>query len=478
MSADILIVDDEADIRNLIRGILGDEGYATRLAGNARETYAEIEKRKPDLIVLDIWLQGSEQDGLQILSTVKEKFPSLPVVMISGHGTIETAVSSIKKGAYDFIEKPFKADRLLLMIRRALENAALRRENEALKQRGESEARLVGESAPIQQARQVLEKVAASNSRVLLTGEPGTGKDVAARMIYKLSKRANRPFIVLNCATLQPQMLELRLFGSTGNEGERTGVLEEAHGGTLFLDEVADMPIETQGKIVRVLQEQKFQKVGGNKFIEVDVRVLASTNRDLSAEVGGGRFREDLFYRLNVVPVQMAPLREHVDDIPALTEYFVELLCRQSGLPMQTFANAALAVMKAYAWPGNVRQLRNVIEWVLIMKSGSQGRPVEVEDLPPELRGQAGNGVALVSASADLGVGLVDMPLREAREAFEREYLASQVSRFGGNVSKTAEFVGMERSALHRKLKMLQIASEGKDMPAPEKQNNRIIKRA
>ena len=470
MSKDILIVDDEADIRKLVQGILEDEGYTTRLAANAAEAYKQIDVRPPSLIILDIWLQGSEQDGLQILESVKEKYPFIPIVMISGHGTIETAVSAIKKGAYDFVEKPFKSDRLLLMIHRALEAASLRRENETLRQRSEGPVSLIGESPVIQSLMQVIERAAPTNSRILLTGEAGSGKDVVARVIHRLSKRADKPFLVLNCATLRPEHLEAELFGSVASkdsEGEKIGVFEQAHEGTLLLDEVADMPLETQGKIVRALQEQRFQKVGDNKFIEVDVRILASSNRNLEQAIEVGDFRQDLYYRLNVVPIHLPALRERTQDVPALVRHFVSMLNKHSGLPLREFSESALAVMRAYSWPGNVRQLRNVVEWVLIMNASS-GEAVQVEHLPPEITGKAMFASSDNFSSGDSHKSLMDLSLREAREEFEREYLQSQVNRFDGNISKTAQFVGMERSALHRKLKSLQILTSDKDVGADE----------
>lgn len=450
MTSDILIIDDEADIREIIQGILEDEGYVTRQAANSDQAYAQLESRLPDLLVLDIWLQNSAHDGLQILETVKAKHPQLPVVMISGHGTIETAVSALKMGAYDFIEKPFKSDRLLLLMERALETATLRRENETLKQKAQGPSELVGESPLMVNVRQTLARIAASNSRVLITGEPGTGKDVAARTVHKQSKRASGPFVVLNCAIMHPERLEIELFGVEGDT-ITPGVLERADKGTLLLDEVADMPLETQGKIVRVLQEQRFQRVGGQMPVEVDVRILASSNRDLQKHMEEGHFRQDLYYRLNVVPVMMPPLRERPQDIPDLVNYFVGLYSEQTGMPPRKFAPSTLAIMQAYEWPGNVRQLRNAIEWVMIMASGDE--PVRPDQLPPELFGAKDDA----APQRDVSGNLMTMPLRDAREMFEKEYLESQIRRFNGNISKTAQFVGMERSALHRKLKQLGI---------------------
>ncbi len=455
MSADILIVDDEADIRNLMRGILEDEGYKIRLAANAPEAYKVVEERTPDLVILDIWLHGSEHDGMQILEKIKSADPALPVLMISGHGTIETAVAAIKLGAYDFIEKPFKSDRLLLMIRRALETAALRRENQKLRRQSGHIQDMVGESPQIMAFRQMLDKVAPTNSRILLSGEPGTGKDLVSRIIHKRSSRADMPFFALSCATLHPDRIEIELFGAAGG---KPGLLEQADGGTLLLDQVVDMPLETQGKIVRVLQEQKFQRPGGNEFVEVDVRIISTTSRDLTKAVESGSFRQDLYYRLNVVPLAIPPLREHLSDIPALAGYFSEIISTQTGLPRPVFSSKAVSLLQSYDWPGNARQLRNVVEWIMIMKGGEAGQEVEPEDLPPEISKMT--SPVLESAA---GFMYADLPLREAREVFEKNYLLSQIERFGGSISKTAAFIGMERSALHRKLKSLQILNVDKE---------------
>lgn len=456
MAADILIVDDEDDIRRLIQGILEDEGYATRQAATAEQAYQRIEERVPSLAILDIWLQQGDEDGLKILQKIKSEHPLTPVLMISGHGTIETAVNAIKLGAYDFIEKPFKTDRLLLMISRALENAQLKRENQQLRQRNDSPTDISGSSPAITNLKQMLERVGPTNSRVLITGEPGTGKDLAARVIHKMSTRANAPFLSLNCATLLPERLEIELFGSVdgiGGEPEKIGVLEQANGGTLLLDEVSDMPLETQGKIVRVLQEQKFTRVGGKEPVQVDVRILASTNRDLLQAIHDGHFRQDLYYRLSVVPIRMPSLAERVDDIAMLADYFLNQYATNNGVPRRALSDAALAAMQAYNWPGNVRQLRNTIEWIMIMNAPSNDE-VRADQLPPEITGN----LPEKGAAATLGQGLVLMPLRDAREQFERDYLEAQIKRFRGNISKTSQFVGMERSALHRKLKSLGIA--------------------
>jgi two-component system nitrogen regulation response regulator NtrX len=458
MAKDILIVDDEADIRHLIQGILEDEGYTTRQAGTAKQAFEQITERVPSLVILDVWLQNSEFDGLAILEQVKVDHPYLPVIMISGHGTIETAVTALKQGAYDFIEKPFKADRLLMMIDRALETTQLRIENQDLKKKSDNPFTLSGTSQASQQLQSILDRVALTNSRVLLTGESGAGKEITARTIHKKSGRANNPFILINCATINPQRMEQELFGYEENGLVHTGVLERAHTGTLLLDEVADMPLETQSKIVRVLQDQTFMRVGSSEHIKVDVRIIASTSRDLRAAMNDNKFREDLYYRLNVVPVAIPPLRQRLEDVPHLIDSFMDQLGQQNALPKREFSPSAMLALQSYNWPGNVRQLKNLVEWLLIMGSKQQGGLVEVEDLPPEI-----SGTIPSTLKTEWGADLIGLPLREAREVFEREYLLSQVQRFSGNISKTAQFIGMERSALHRKLKSLNINTGEKD---------------
>jgi len=465
MAIDILIVDDENDIRKLIKGILEDEGYATRQANNSTKAYEEVTARVPDLMILDIWLQSSEHDGLEILKNVKKKHPHMPVIMISGHGTIETAVSAIKIGAYDFIEKPFKSDRLLLMIERAMEIFRLKKENEALKGRRDAPIEMVGVSSSINTVAQAIEKVAAANSRVMFTGDAGSGKGVAARVLHGLSARKEGPFMALNCAILMPDSLEEELFGIEDARGTKQGILEQAHTGTLLLDEVADLPLETQGKILRVLQEQKFTRLNGREPVQVDVRIVASTARNLPEAIKNGHFREDLYYRLNVVPIAVPPLRSRREDIPALADHFAKLYSKQSGQPARTLSQNAIIALQAYDWPGNVRQLRNVIEWVMIM-GGPIKDAIEKKDLPPEITGEVPTGEGRAAAMQDY----LTYPLREAREAFERDYLDRQLARFGGNISKTAAYVGMERSALHRKLKTLDLSNgdKGEDDAASE----------
>ncbi|BAQ46613.1 MULTISPECIES: sigma-54 dependent transcriptional regulator [Methylobacterium] len=456
MSADILIVDDEADIRELVAGILDDEGHRTRTAGSSDEALAAIEARRPHLVFLDIWLQGSRLDGLQVLDVIKAQAPDLPVVMISGHGNIETAVSAIKAGAYDFIEKPFKADRLILVAERALEASRLKREVRDLKARSGQASRIVGASVAANQLRQTVERVAPTNARVMIAGAPGSGKELSARTIHAASSRANGPFVVINAATITPETMEAELFGVEAADGRprRVGALEEAHGGSLYIDEVADMPRETQNRILRVLVDQNFQRVGGTTRVHVDVRIISSSSRDLAEEIAGGRFREDLFHRLSVVPIRVPSLAERREDVPELITFFMEQISGATGLPQRRIAADAMAVLQSHDWPGNVRQLRNNVERLMILTQGDPETEVTTEMLPSEV-----GALVPTTPSGAGGEKLMSLALREAREIFEREYLVAQIARFSGNISRTAEFIGMERSALHRKLKSLGIGA-------------------
>ena len=452
MASDILIIDDEADIRELVAGILEDEGYATRTARDSDDAAAAIAARRPNLIFLDIWLQGSRLDGLQMLSDIKGEHPDLPVVMISGHGNIETAVAAIKQGAYDFIEKPFKVDRLVLVADRALETSRLKREVKELKQLAPHPAKLIGSSGVMQHLRQTIEKVAPTNSRILIVGPSGSGKELTARTIHARSSRAPAPFVVINAAAITPDRMEIELFGTEQLDGQarKIGALEEAHGGTLFIDEISDMPRETQNKILRVLVEQTFLRAGGTTKVEVDTRIITSTARNLEEEIAAGRFREDLFHRLSVVPIRVPPLTERREDVAELVEHFMEQISLATGLPKRRIGDDAMAVLQTHDWPGNVRQLRNNVERLMILASGDVDAVITADMLPPDV----GSMVPSMPKGAG-GEHLMGMPLRDAREAFEREYLRAQISRFSGNISRTAEFVGMERSALHRKLKAL-----------------------
>jgi two-component system nitrogen regulation response regulator NtrX len=453
MANDILIVDDEADIRELVAGILDDEGFSTRTARDADTALAEVAARRPNLIFLDIWLQGSRLDGLQLLEQIKRNHPDVPVVMISGHGNIETAVAAIKRGAYDFIEKPFKADRLILVANRALETSRLKREVRELKQHAPSAATLVGRAPCMNQLRQTIDRAAKANSRILIVGPSGGGKELVARTLHAMSSRAEGPFVVINAAAITPERMETELFGveaSDGEGGRKPGALEEAHGGTLFIDEIADMPRETQNRILRVLVDQTFQRVGGTTKVSVDVRIISSTARNLEAEIAEGKFREDLYHRLSVVPIRVPPLSERREDIPELVEYFMDQISASTGLPKRRIGEDAMAVLQSHVWPGNVRQLRNNVERVMILAGGDPDATITADMLPPDV----GSMIPAMPTSHN-GEHIMGLPLREAREVFERDYLIAQISRFSGNISRTAEFVGMERSALHRKLKAL-----------------------
>ena len=451
----ILIVDDEKDIRDLIGDILKDEGYSIRLAGNSDDCMAEINDEVPSLMILDIWLKDSRMDGIDILKSVKRDNPDVPVVIISGHGNIEIAVAAIKQGAYDFIEKPFNIDQLMVVVSRAMETSRLRRENADLRRRDVTASDLLGSSPAFKVLKSQLDKVTKSNGRVMLSGPAGSGKELAARFIHSNSGRASAPFVSVSSATIEPERMEEVIFGrETPERGVEKGLLEQAHGGVVYFDEVADMPLGTQSKILRVLTEQQFTRVGGADKVRVDLRVVSSTSRELRTEIAQGRFRQELYDRLNVVPIQVPSLEERREDIPELTAHFIEMFHRSQGLPLRSLSPDAEALLQTMTWPGNVRQLRNVIERVLILGDGTG--PIAAHELPgQETTGDSGNRYVV-------GGTIATLPLREAREMFEREYLLAQINRFGGNISKTAGFVGMERSALHRKLKSLGVVSSGK----------------
>lgn len=451
----ILIVDDEKDIRELIGDILRDEGYAVRLAGTSDACMAEINAEPPSLMILDIWLKDSRMDGIDILKTVRRSNPDVPVVIISGHGNIEIAVAAIKQGAYDFIEKPFNIDQLMVVVSRAMETSRLRRENQDLRRRELTAAEMLGSSPAFRALKAQLDKVTKSNGRVMLTGQPGSGKELAARYIHAQSARAQGPFVSVSSATIEPDRMEEVLFGRESPErGIEQGLLEQAHGGVVYFDEVADMPPGTQSKILRVLVEQQFTRAGGTDKVRVDLRVISSTTRDLRAEIAQGRFRQELFDRLNVVPIAVPALSERREDIPELARHFIGQFHRTQGLPNRPLSPEAEAMLQTMPWPGNIRQLRNVIERVLILGEGTG--PIEPRELPGQEAGGGGEGRLI------LGGALATLPLREARELFEREYLLTQINRFGGNISRTANFVGMERSALHRKLKSLGVVTASK----------------
>ena len=459
MKYDILIVEDEDDIRAMIGGILEDDGYEVRLTATSAEAINSLKSRKPSLMILDVWLKGSAMDGIELLDSIKKSHPNMPVIIISGHGTVETAVSAIRKGAYDYIVKPFKADKLLVTCKRALENARLKSENEELKGKRSHDVALIGTSSHVIQLKQKITKIASTNSRVLISGQSGSGKELIARLLHENSLRSKGPFKAVNAASIIPERVEEELFGVEDESGNlnKVGLLERAHNGTLYLDEVADMPIETQGKLLRLLVEQRFRRLGGKEDVQVDVRVITSSSRDLFKEVSLGRFREDLYHRLNVMPLEAPPLKERREDIPALVEHFIAQLSSSTGLPSRKIGEDAMAALQAHNWPGNVRQLRNNVERLLILATGDPSQAITLKTLPPEV------SVVRATKGNNENEKLISLSLRDAREHFERDYLKAQIQRFGGNISRTANFVGMERSALHRKLKSLGLNSNDRN---------------
>ena len=460
---DILIVDDERDIRELIADILEDEGFSARKVGTADDCMREVMTAPPNLLILDIWLKDSDMDGIDILKRVKKEYPNIPVVIISGHGNIEIAVAAIKQGAYDFIEKPFNIDQLLVVIKRAMETSRLRHENTSLRQKDRPSAQMLGESPGFRTLVFQLEKLTKTNSRVMLTGPSGCGKELAARYIHNNSERAQAPFVVVNCASIEADKMDSVLFGQEDkNKSYSTGLLEQANGGTVYLDEVADMPLATQSKLLRVLVDQGLSLLGGGYTVKVDFRVISSTSQDLSHAIEKREFREELFHRLNVVPVEVPSLSERSEDIPLIADHFLKFFHEQHGHPLRGLSADAGGLLQTMPWPGNIRQLANVIERILILSDGTG--PIEVTDIPDETKTQINDPEA-----GTISPSLASLPLREAREAFERDYLMAQIKRFSGNISKTANFVGMERSALHRKLKSLGVVNSGKSSGANTK---------
>jgi two-component system nitrogen regulation response regulator NtrX len=463
MALEILIVDDERDIRELVAGVLSDEGYECRTAGDSTSALEAIDRQRPSLVLLDVWLHGSRMDGLEVLDEIKAREPELPVIIFSGHGNIDTAVAAISRGAVDFIEKPFESEKLLHLVARATETERLRRENAQLRQGFAGGEEFTGNSTAINQVRATLKRVANTGSRLLISGPAGAGKEVAARLLHAWSGRAENAFVSVNSARITPERFEQELFGEE-HEGSlvRPGLLELADGGTLFFDEVADMPLSTQARILRVLTEQSFVRVGGHRQIRVDVRVVSSTSRDLEKEIGERRFREDLFYRLNVVPVSIPALSDRREDIPSLIDHFFARYAADQGIAPPDVTPEAMTALQAYEWPGNVRQLRNVVERTVILAPRDKLSRIELDMLPPELLDGRIRGDSSIST-------MMGVPLREARESFEREYLKVQIRRFSGNISKTATFIGMERSALHRKLKLLGMTDRSEfDKPEEE----------
>ena len=459
MTYNILVVDDEADIRNLICDVLQDEAYETRAASSDLEALAMLDEKIPTVLVLDVWLQGSELDGLGILEIVKRKYPYMPVVIISGHGNIETAVNAIKIGAYDYVEKPFTEDKLLIVIKRACESAKLLKENSELRMYASEVNRLIGNSAPIITLKQSILKVAPTSSRILITGPHGSGKKLVAKLIHEKSKRKDQPFIVFSAAGMSEEKAHLELFGEESkdmfSQPRKVGVLELAHMGTLFIDEVADLPLNVQSKILSFLQNQSFSRNGGKTIIKLDVRIISSTSKELKHEISQRKFREDLLYRLNVIQIAIPPLNERKEDLQTLSDFFINHFHEYSGFPLRKLSSDAIIALQSYSWPGNIRQLRNVIEWLLIMTNPEE-KQITAAMLPPEVHGNNQS----VEMNEINNIDIVDLPLREARELFEKQYLSTQLVRFDYNITKMANAIGMERSALHRKLKMLEITTQ------------------
>jgi len=448
MKATVLIVDDEAGVRSALSGVLRDEGYVVEAVESGEACLDRVVRAPYDVIVLDIWLPG--MDGLATLARLRERRVDAPVVMISGHGNIESAVKAIKLGAYDFVEKPLSLEKTVLVIGNAVRQSRLEAENRALRAHVDRRLTMVGESYVMVQLREQVAMAAPTNGRVLIYGENGTGKELVARTVHALSRRRGGPFVEVNCAAIPEELIESELFGHvrgafTGAMLDRRGKFELADGGTLFLDEIGDMSLKTQAKVLRALQEQVVEPVGGAASVRVDVRVLAATNKDLPTEIRASRFREDLYFRLNVIPVFVPPLRDRVDDIPRLAEHFMSELAREYGRRRKTFDPMAMSVLQRYRWPGNVREMRNVLERLMIMVPGDTIAPADLSFLEG-------------SPGIDIGPGEVSMPLHDARDAFERDYILKALASQHGNISRTADVLGVERSNLYRKMRGFGIA--------------------
>ncbi len=447
MSGTICIVDDEPAILHTLSGILEDEGHQVAAAKNGMEALQVIQTKSPDVVLLDIWMP--ELDGLEVLKRVRQQFPAMLVIMMSGHGSVETAVHATKLGAYDYLEKPLDLEKVTILVRNALHQRKLEEENSTLRIQVGRQSELIGNSPVMKKLLQQISAAAPTHSRVLIAGENGTGKELVARTIHRQSPRRNRPFVEINCAAIPETLIEAELFGHergafTGAVSQKRGKFDLADGGTLFLDEIGDMSVATQAKVLRVLEEQQFTRVGGEKLIQVNVRVLAASNKDLHREIEHGNFREDLFYRLNVLPIDVPPLRARREDLPSLTRHFLKIHAEEQGIKLKEITPEALTVLARHDWPGNVRELRNQIERLMIMIPHT---PIEAADVVPFMPRESGAG----------RVSPVDPPdsLREARNAFEREYIAIRLRENGWNVAKTADALKVERSHLHRKIKLL-----------------------
>lgn len=456
---DVLIVDDEEDIRNIIAAILKDEGFNPKVAANSTQALKILSEKPVSAVILDIWLQGSEMDGLGVLEIIKKRYPLMPVIIISGHGTIETAVNAIKMGAYDYIEKPFNNDKLVILLKRACEVTKLKRENIDLKSKVIDKTELVGDCSVTLKYKMEIEKAVSSSSRIMIHGKVGSGKELTARLIHKKSKRVNNPFIIFSPTCMTTEKINQELFGepekqeSNNNSNKRPTILEFANNGTLYIDEISNIPIPIQIKLLKFLKDQTIKKPC-RKSIKVDIKIITGTSKNIQEEVNNGKFLEDLYHRLNVSSLKVPSLYERKEDIPLLVKYFIKQLSKFSGLKERIFADETIAALQSYEWPGNIRQLRNVVEWTLIMNPITTGSNEIIKPymIPSEILANSVNLTKLEDS-----FDMLSMPLREAREVFERQYLSAQMSRFNNNISKTSSFVGMERSALHRKLKLLSL---------------------